>query len=104
VHSLIIERAPAIPYAAKRTAAIGSLRVRGCDCGCARRFCKEPSHQSQPIANGIGKTALGGDVGILVWGASSAMTGPEVYDLGAGDDDLNLPELKFDRFLGSPSE
>jgi hypothetical protein len=57
-----IERAPVKPDASKLTAAIGSLRVvGGCDCGCASvDFEKEPSQHSQPIADGIGKTALGG--------------------------------------------
>jgi len=40
---------------------------------------------------GTGKTLTGGDVGIIVWGTDDAVTGIEVYDLGAGDTDIKLP-------------
>lgn len=92
---MTIERAPAIPDASALVPAIGDLRVvGGCDCGCASvDFEKDSSEHAQPIADGIGRTARGGDVGIIVWGASNAITGLEIYDLGAGDDDLCLPEL-----------
>ena len=62
-------------------------------CGCASvDFEKEQLGISQPIADGTGKTANGGSVGIIVWGANNLITGLEVYDLGAGDDDLGLPD------------
>lgn len=90
-----IERAPAIPEAAELLANIGNLHViGGCDCGCASvDFEMESPRQTQPIADATGKTSRGGDVGVIVWGTSKAITGLEVYDLGAGDNDLSLPEL-----------
>jgi hypothetical protein len=93
--SLTLERAPAIADASALIAAIGNLRViGGCDCGCASvDFENDSSEHSRPIADGIGKTARGGDVGVIVWGTSNAITGLEIYGRGAGDDDLNLPEL-----------
>jgi hypothetical protein len=39
----------------------------------------------------VGTTKLGGTVGIIVWGRDDQITGLEVYDLGAGEDDLTLP-------------
>ena len=90
-----LERAPATPDTSALVSAIGDLRVvGGCDCGCASvDFEKNSSEHAQPIADGIGKTARGGDVGIIVWGTRNAITGLEIYDRGAGDDDLYLPEL-----------
>jgi hypothetical protein len=43
------------------------------------------------IANATGQTPRGGQVGIIVWGRSDAITVLEIYDLGAGDGDLVLP-------------
>ena len=39
-----------------------------------------------------GKTASGGHVGLIVWGTDRTITGLEVYDEGAGQDDLRLPD------------
>lgn len=69
-----------------------SLRVVSlCGCGCASVFFEGYSRGSEPIADGTGITSSGGAVGVIVWGTSDAITGLEVYDLGAGDDDLQLP-------------
>ena len=43
------------------------------------------------LGDGVGQTAKGGTVGIIIWGTTEAVTGIEVYDLGAGQDDLTLP-------------
>jgi hypothetical protein len=47
---------------------------------------------SRPIADGTATTPSGGGVGVIVFGTSTKITGLEVYDLGAGDNDLRLPE------------
>lgn len=65
----------------------------GCECGCdsvdfAEHDPEWPCGQS-PM--GTGKTPTGGDVGIIIWGIDDAVTGIEVYDLGAGDADIKLP-------------
>lgn len=67
--------------------------VSRCECGCASvDFEAAPSDQySQPVGDGIGITARGGQVGVIIWGRPDAVTGLEVYDLGAGEDDLTLP-------------
>jgi hypothetical protein len=89
-----LERAPVSPQFASLAAGLGSLRaVNRCQCGCdSVDFVEEdPAHRSKPIADGIGTTAAGGTVGVIVWGRADAVTGLEVYDLGAGDNDLKLP-------------
>lgn len=70
------------------------LRAVGqCGCGCdSVDFVEfDAARPSRPVADGIGTTRAGGTVGVIVWGRSGAVTGLEVYDLGAGDDDLKLP-------------
>jgi hypothetical protein len=90
-----LERAAVIPEAPELIGAVVDLRVVGrCDCGCATvDFVKDSGGPTQPIADGTGKTAGGGHVGLIVWGNNHEITGLEVYDLGAGENDLNLPEL-----------
>ena len=63
-------------------------------CGCASVDFDSPvsEERSKPIADGTGTTPRGGQVGVIVWGRSDAITGLEIYDLGAGDDDLVLPD------------
>jgi hypothetical protein len=65
----------------------------GCRCGCESVDFEEfgPERPAQPLAHSIGTTPAGGTVGIIVWGGRNAVTGIEVYDLGAGDGDLKLP-------------
>lgn len=67
--------------------------VSGCECGCdSVDFAEDdPQRPSRPIVEGIGKTRAGGVVGIIIWGADDAVTGIEIYDLGAGDGDVRLP-------------
>lgn len=68
--------------------------VGRCECGCASVDfdASESVERAAPIADGVGQTPLGGRVGVIVWGRCDTITGLEVYDLGAGDDDLVLPE------------
>lgn len=75
--------------------AVDRLQVMGrCECGCASvDFDAQESDQpSTLLADAIGYTARGGRVGVIVWGRPDAITGLEIYDLGAGDGDLVLPE------------
>ena len=64
-----------------------------CECGCASVDFDAPAsdQHSTVVADGIGQTPRGGQVGVIVWGRRYAITGLEVYDWGAGDDDLALP-------------
>jgi hypothetical protein len=72
---------------------VDDLRVvSACTCGCDTiDFADSDQEKSKPIADGIGQTARGGTVGIIVWGTSRDITGLEVYDLGSDSDDLRLP-------------
>ena len=82
---------------------IGELEVIArCECGCATVHFDSPvsEERSKPIADGTGTTPRGGHVGVIVWGRSDAITGLEVYDLGAGDDDLVLPDPRSVSQLG----
>ena len=67
------------------------MRRWGCGCDSVDFAQHDPDRPSRPIADGTGKTPAGGDVGIVVWGTDEAVTGIEVYDLGAGDEDIKLP-------------
>ena len=90
-----LERALVRPVDEAASAAVSTLEVVGrCECGCASvDFDSSTSDQrSTPIADGTGTTPRGGQVGVIVWGRPDAITGLEIYDLGAGDDDLVLPD------------
>jgi hypothetical protein len=65
--------------------------VCGCGCDSVDFTPHDPSHTSAPVADGVGTTPAGGDVGVIVWGTSDAITGLEIYDMGAGESDLRLP-------------
>jgi hypothetical protein len=89
-----LERAPAGTLGPRVGDTLEHLRAIGhCGCGCdSIDFVPcDPSHMSQPIADGIGTTPAGGDVGVVVWGHLDAVTGLEIYSLGAEDHDLKLP-------------
>jgi hypothetical protein len=75
-------------------AAVQALTVVAkCECGCASvDFDAPPSEErSRILADGTARTSRGGQVGIIVWGRPDAITGLEIYDLGAGEGDLVLP-------------
>ena len=63
----------------------------GCGCDSVDFVTYNPSNPPKPLAQGIGETPRGGTVGVIVWGTSEGVTGLEIFDLGAGDDDLKLP-------------
>jgi hypothetical protein len=87
--------APKIPDAASHlVSAIASCGVVSrCGCGCdSVDFERRGAPGASCIvADGVGTTPSGGEVGVLVWASGDVITGLEVYDLGAGDDDITLP-------------
>lgn len=89
-----LERASRAPLEETVRAAIPNLEVVArCECGCASVDFDAPSSEQHSgiIADATGQTPRGGQVGVIVWGRSDAITGLEIYDLGAGVDDLVLP-------------
>ena len=90
---MTLEHAAASAEFRKLAANAARLHVVGkCDCGCdSVDFIEQSKVKSKPIADGIGCTARGGKVGVIVWGTSEMITGLEVYDLGAGNQDIKLP-------------
>jgi len=89
-----IARAPA---AEVNPAVLGTLErlrvVHRCDCGCdsVDFVARDPARPPRPLADGFGETPAGGAVGIIIWGTDDGVTGIEVYDLGAGSEDIKLP-------------
>lgn len=80
-----LRRAPAGTVSPALADAVGHLTVIGrCECGCPSIDFASRAElgQARPIADGIGRTAGGAQVGILVWGTDEAITGLEVYELG----------------------
>ena len=89
-----LERAGKVQLDADLLERLENLRVVGwCDCGCDRvDFVEDdPQRPSRPNADGTGKTAAGGDVGIIIWGNDDGVTEMEIFDLGAGEGDIRLP-------------
>jgi hypothetical protein len=91
-----LERAPKETVENTAIASIDCLRAVGqCGCGCdSVDFVEhDPAHMSYPVADGIGRTTRGGEVGIIVWGRHDAITGLEVYSFDDEDDSkLPIPE------------
>ncbi len=89
-----LERAKVADISEGATHTISSLQVVSrCECGCASIDFKLPASdkRSTLLADGTARTPRGGAVGVIVWGRGDAISGLEIYDLGAGDDDLVLP-------------
>ena len=88
-----IEKAALVSISPEVLSSIPQLTIVGrCECGCPSiHFDDRSPLKSTVLAHGVGKTPAGGSVGILVWGRPDAITGLEIYDLGAGDEDLRLP-------------
>jgi hypothetical protein len=89
-----LERIPTSPEYKSLAASLGELRaIDRCSCGCdSVDFAPhDPARPATIVADGLGTTLAGGTVGLIVWGRADAITGLEVYDLGAGDHDLRLP-------------
>jgi hypothetical protein len=47
----------------------------------------------RPIADGLGITANGDLVGVIIWSVSDAITGLEIYDMSASASELKLKDL-----------
>ena len=91
-----LERARKEALEAGVAAGLEHLRAIGqCGCGCdsVDFVPHDPSHMSLPIGDAMGTTPAGGDVGIIIWGRPDAITGLEIYSLGAEEHDLRLPLL-----------
>ena len=89
-----LEQAPKVPALSRLAGGIDQLHaISKCGCGCdSVDFAEhDPSRPSQIVGDGIGVTPKGGQVGVLVWATGDAITGLEIYDLGAGDGDTRLP-------------
>ena len=74
--------------------ALPALRVVAmCECGCASVDFEAPPSPERPMimADATARTSSGGEIGIIVWGRSDAITSLEIYDRGAGEADLVLP-------------
>jgi hypothetical protein len=92
-----LERAPLPPVPEGILDNLDALRVVSrCDCGCDSIDFEAPApdHPARRLADGIATTPSGGQVGILVWARDGQISGLEVYDLGAGENDLRLPVLE----------
>jgi hypothetical protein len=92
----VLREARVCVVAAALSETAASLTVGGrCECGCVSVDFgdSQPSgeHHAKPLGDGVGMTAGGGQVGVIVWGNADTITGLEIYDLGAGDRGLNLP-------------
>jgi hypothetical protein len=89
-----LERSARVPVDETVWAVIPNLEVIArCECGCASVDFDAPNSEQRSgvIADTTAHTPRGGQVGVIVWGRSHAITGLEIYDLGAGDDDLVWP-------------
>ncbi len=75
---------------------INSLRVVDqCQCGCPSvDFALSSSTYPRPIAEGLGVTAGGDQVGVIIWGLHDAITGLEIYDMSTDASELSLKDLK----------
>jgi len=94
----VVEAALAIAPISHRASflrrSVHALRVQAaCDCGCASVDFEIPPEPGscRLVADGVGRTPTGGRVGVLVWALDDRVSGLEVYDLGAGQDDRRLP-------------
>jgi hypothetical protein len=89
-----LDRAKVADISEGATGTLSSLEVVSrCECGCASIDFELPSSdkRSTLLADGTATTPRGGAVGVIVWGRGDRISGLEIYDLGAGDDDLVLP-------------
>lgn len=82
-----LERAPLRPDLAHLLATIDTLVVVDrCKCGCATVDfeSKLASGEGTLLADGLGRTPSGAQVGIIVWGTERAISSLEIYDLDPG--------------------
>src|SRR5215510_6350353 len=101
-----IKRAPVIHIQDVVLTTLTTLKIVGrCSCGCAS-IDFVPSGQAppyRPIADARAITYAGGEVGIMIWGSETAVTGLEVYNAVVGERDLHLPIPETIRSLGRRS-
>ena len=78
--------------------------VERCGCGCDTVEFAAPGlqHRPVPIADGTGKTASGGAVGIIIWGTDQAITGIEVYGIDVDRGDIRLSAAGVDSWWVRP--
>ncbi len=90
-----LEHASTRPIALDVSSSVARLHaIARCGCGCESvDFAPhDPANPSAPIADGIGTTSQGEEVGLIVWGRPDAITGLEVYALGGEGNKLPIPE------------
>jgi hypothetical protein len=75
---------------------VAGLRVIDqCHCGCPSvDFARSSSEHPHPVADGLGITSNGDQVGVIVWGVTGAITGLEIYDMSGSASELKLQDLK----------
>jgi hypothetical protein len=91
-----LERCAETPDAKELLSSVSNLHVVDqCQCGCPSvDFARSSSAHPRPIADGLGITSDGNQVGVIIWGASGAITGLEIYDGSASASELKLQDLK----------
>ena len=91
-----LERCPETPAAHELLPTVSSLHVVDqCQCGCPSvDFERSCSEHPRPLADGLGITPSGDQVGLIIWGVSDAITGLEIYDMSASASELKLTDLK----------
>ena len=91
-----LERCAETPNAQELLSTVSSLHVVDqCQCGCPSvDFARSSSEHPRPIADGLGITSNGGQVGVIIWGASDAISGLEIYHMSANASELKLKDLK----------
>jgi hypothetical protein len=91
-----LDRCAEIPEARHLLSTVSSLCVIDqCQCGCPSvDFERNPASHPLPIADGLGITANGDQVGVIIWGSSDVITSLEIYDMSATASQLKLNDLK----------
>lgn len=91
-----LERCAETPDAQELSSSVSSLRVVDqCQCGCPSvDFARRSSLHPRPLADGLGITRNGNQVGVIIWGVSDAVSGLEIYDMSASASELKLNDLK----------
>jgi len=80
----LLTNAPVRGTLTKLEPSIASLRVVGrCSCGCPSVDFRVKGQSSpfRPIADAIGRTPDGTQVGVILWGREDVITGLEIYQM-----------------------
>ena len=89
-----LNRAPFGPAQPDSTC-VASLRVVGvCECGCDSVFFRESSVGvvEDRVADGVGETAAGEEVGVILWATEGLPTHLELYNYGENAPRLPEPD------------